>query len=405
MNFHTQKDQTNSRIISSFGDIEALPDRDMPVVTMFSGGLDSTYLLLRLQQAGFRNVEAVAVNMGEPIDAAAMSGTAARFGARFTYLEARDLFIEKAVKPAIRAQAKYHGMYPLSSSLSRPVIAETVVRHASALGSTLLLHTANLSQNSLPRLNNSIVRFGFKGAFGSPYVYSALSRERKAEALAGAGLSFIADRRLSGDENLWCREFESGPLDDPEDFVIPEDSFRWTRKGEPPAPEELALRFEDGALVAVDGKPVALIDAIAALNTRVGRFGFGRYVGLEHIASGEKVLEVREAPAAMIIMDALRLLECASLSAEAIALKQKLEQDWVQEAIAGRWGGKVHAMCEAAIASALEGVGGSVTYMLDAQRFMPRAIVADRPVYIRDRDLWEYQKAKSGCAGAMTGGA
>ncbi|ESY79593.1 hypothetical protein X740_17485 [Mesorhizobium sp. LNHC221B00] len=35
--------------------------------------------------------------------------------------------------------------------------------------------------------------------------------------------------------------------------------------------------------------------------------------GLEQISTGEKVLEVREAPAAVIIMYALRHLETASL--------------------------------------------------------------------------------------------
>ncbi|WP_262270950.1 argininosuccinate synthase domain-containing protein [Microvirga yunnanensis] len=182
--------------IESFEDIVTFSDHSKPVVTMFSGGLDSTYLLFRLQELGFQNIDAVAVGAGEPIDQPLLEQTAARFGARFICLDGRGAFIERGVKPAIRAHAKYLGNYPLSSSLSRPVIASIVADHAATIGSELLLHTANLSQNSLPRLNNSIKRHGFSGLFGSPYVQSVVSRQQKAAALASIGLTFLTDRNV-----------------------------------------------------------------------------------------------------------------------------------------------------------------------------------------------------------------
>ncbi|MER8383234.1 argininosuccinate synthase-related protein [Mesorhizobium sp. M1405] len=355
--------------ILSFEDLEAFPDRNAPVATMFSGGLDSTYLLYKLQSLGFSNIEAVAVDVGTSVDKPLLEQTAARFGARFVCLEGREAFVEQGVKPAIRAHAKYLGNYPLSSSLSRPVIASLIVDHATSIGSRLLLHTASLSQNSLPRLNNSIKRSGFSGNFGSPYECSVISRQQKAAALSKFGLTFVTDRTWSGDENLWCREFESGPLDDPENFSIPEEAFDWTRNTAAEQPVEIKLGFIDGNLVSIDDRDVALIDTIPLLNKTVGKFGHGRFVGLEHISTGEKVLEVREAPAAAIIMDALRHLETASLGVGSIVLKEGLEQAWSQEAVSGEWGSTIHKMCERAIASALEGVSGSVSYIVLIRAF------------------------------------
>jgi len=394
MNFASTASKPPVGGISRFQDLEDLPDRNAPVATMFSGGLDSTYLLYMLQTLGFANIEAIAVNVGTSIDKPLLEQTAARFGARFVCLEGREEFVEQGVKPAIRAHAKYLGTYPLSSSLSRPVIASLIVEHAASIGSRLLLHTANLSQNSLPRLNNSIQRLGFSGSFGSPYEHSVLSRQKKAADLLKFGLSFVTDRKWSGDENLWCREFESGPLDDPENFSIPEEAFDWTRNIAADQPIEVKLGFIDGNLVSMDDCDVALVEAIPLLNKKVGRFGHGRFVGLEHISTGEKVLEVREAPAAAIVMDALRHLETASLGVESIMLKQGLEQAWAHEAVSGAWGSTVHKMCERAIASALEGVSGSVSYIVDSTRFLPRSIIARTPRYIRDRDLWEYETAR-----------
>nr|POF02152.1 argininosuccinate synthase [Quercus suber] len=359
---------------------------------MFSGGLDSTYLLLRLQQLGFTNIHAVAVDVGAPIDQAELTKYAAHFGAQFKCLDGRELFVKQGVTSAIRSHATYMGMYPISSSLTRPVIAGLITDYAKTLNAGLLLHTANLSQNSLPRLNNSIPRCGFSGAFGSPYVHSAVSREKKGEELAAVGLTIMSDRKLSGDENLWCREFEDGPVDDPEDFSVPEKAFVWTRSCKDETPIKLALHFDNGNLVSVNRQKLPLIDAVALLNKEVGKFGHGRFVGLEPLSTDDKVLEVREAPAAAIIMDALRHLEIATLDSGTLELKQSLEQRWVREAVSGQWGSRCHSMCDAAITSALNGVGGTVTYNIDHKRFLPCSIVAQHPRYVRNRDEWEHKR-------------
>lgn len=199
----------------------------------------------------------------------------------------------------------------------------------------------------------------------------------------------MSDRKLSGDENLWCREFEDGPLGVPESFSIPEDAYQWTRHCNDHRAKKLTLSFENGNLVSVDGYKLPLIEAIALLNDELGKYGHGRFVALEPLSTDHKVLEIREAPAAAIIMDALRHLEVATLETKTPELKQQLEQKWVREAIAGSWGGMCHTMCDAAIASALDGVGGSVTYDIDHTRYLPCSIVAQNPRCIRDRDQWE----------------
>lgn len=359
---------------------------------MFSGGLDSTYLLLRLQQLGFTNIHAVAVNVGAPIDRVELTKHAAHFGAQFQCLDGGELFVKQGVTSAICAHANYMGLYPISSSLSRPVIAKLVTHYAKALNAGLLLHTANLSQDSLPRLNNSMRRCDFSGEFGSLYVLSAVSREKKAEELAAVRLTIMSERKLSGDENQWCRKFEDSPVDDPEDFSIPAKAFEWTRRYNDETVKRLTLNFDNGNPSSVNGNILPLIDAVELLNKEVGKFGHGGFVGLEPLSTDDKVLEVREAPAAAMIMDALRHLEIAMLDSKTLELKQSLEYRWVREAVAGHWGTKSHTMCEAAIASALTGVGGSVTYKIDHRRFLPCSIVAQNPRYVRNRHDWEYKR-------------
>ncbi|MGC2775467.1 MAG: hypothetical protein WA418_07490, partial [Bradyrhizobium sp.] len=275
-----------------------------------------------------------------------------------------------------------------------PLIAQRAVRAALERDAVAVLHTANQSQNSLRRLNTAIAAEVYSGLFGSPYEYSAMSREDKARALARYGLSYYTGRKLSGDANIWCREFESGPLDNPEDFTLPEEAFTWSRRRDGLAPRSISLGIEESELVEIDGQAVAFADAIAQLNELVGSYGFGRFLGLEHLDEGEKVLEVREAPAAFILMQALRHLETATLSANSIVLKQALERSWTLEAVEGRWKSDVKVAAEAGILSLAQRVTGTVRFDIDHQSCLPSSIRADRPLYITDRDSWEIEKAR-----------
>lgn len=60
------------------------------------------------------------------------------------------------------------GLFPISSSLTHPATAHLITDYAKAVNAGLLLHTANLSQNSLPWLNNGIQHLGFPGEARSP---------------------------------------------------------------------------------------------------------------------------------------------------------------------------------------------------------------------------------------------
>jgi argininosuccinate synthase len=217
-----------------------------------------------------------------------------------------------------------------------------------------------------------------------------LTRDEKIEALRLLGLTRFQARGISGDANLWCREFESGSLDNPESFWVPPTLFEWTRTRETVSvPRELQIEFCNGQPVAVDGDAMALVPLIAHLNDTVGAFQIGRYSGLEHLAGGERVLEVREAPAATLLMDAFRHLETAVLDAELLREKVAMELLWTREAVEGRWFGTLRQSVDAFIRHASDKVTGTVTYRLRQGAMDLCAIKASHPLYLTDRDSWE----------------
>ncbi|MEU1001676.1 argininosuccinate synthase-related protein [Streptomyces tibetensis] len=378
-----------SPLIRSFSQLDSL-DPDLPVVTLFSGGLDSSYLLLRLRRMGIREVHAVSVDIGEDESSSYKRQVAEALGATIHILHRRAEFAEKYVAPAIAAQAVYLGIHPVSSTLSRPLIAHSAVELARTLGAQAVLHTANRSQNTLRRLNGALTLLGYEGVFGSPYDLDPVMRDDKLAELRDAGIDLLAGRIVSGDSNLWCREFESGILDDPELHEVPEEMYTWSRPTALPGDTDtLTVTFEQGRPVALDGEPLPLTGLIDRLNRRVGAYGLGRYSGLEHLDHGEKVLEIREMPAAWLLLSGYRHIESACLDAELIREKRHLEQVWTREALEGRWFGELRLATQVFIEACAARTTGSVTWRLRSGGADTRSITVGAPLYLRDREAWE----------------
>ncbi|CAM5349338.1 argininosuccinate synthase [Streptomyces badius] len=382
--------KTSRRVIRSFHDItHSDADVKRPIVTLFSGGLDSTYLLHRLVQAGATEVHALSVDVGGDEKPDQIRGIADQLGVRLHLVDERDAFLQEFVRPAIAAHGVYLDTHPVSSSLRRPLIARAAVRVARELDAGMILHTANRSQNTLRRLNGALDQLGFEGHFGTPYDLHPVDREMKIKELRAIGLEEMAERTASGDSNLWCREFESGILDDPEHHEVPEAFYRWSARRGVPEAEYLEVAFRAGVPVAVDGREAPLADIVSSLNRTAGAHGLGRHTGLEHLPDGMKVLEVREMPAAWLLLASRRHLETATLDAESLREKLNVEQIWVREALEGRWFGGLRAACQAFITELTAPVTGSVRWRLDGSRTSTVSIVADATKYVRDREDWE----------------
>src|ERR1035438_5380532 len=116
------------------------------VVLAFSGGLDTSVAVRWLMEHQGVEGIGVAVDVGQAADPRGGDWAAIRNRARAggaiegTVVDARAEMAEDFCMPALMANAKYEGKYPLVSALSRPVIVRHLVAEARLHGATAVAH-------------------------------------------------------------------------------------------------------------------------------------------------------------------------------------------------------------------------------------------------------------------------
>ena len=98
-------------------------------------------LIKYLQEKYNAQVITVTVDVGQQEDIKAAEGKAKKLGVlKHFSIDAKNEFAKDYIFPAIKANALYEGKYPISTSLSRPLIAKKMVEIAEKEGATGLVH-------------------------------------------------------------------------------------------------------------------------------------------------------------------------------------------------------------------------------------------------------------------------
>ncbi len=375
--------------IHSIEDLNHFKDTRPRILVLFSGGLDGAYLLYYMKHQLGLSPTALTINVGGDEDTQQAKQVCDKIGVESVILDKRLQFAQEFVLPALWSQSTYLGTHPISASLSRPLLAKCGYDYAIKNGFSVIIHTANRSQNSLRRFNGALTGLEFQGIFGTPYENTAITRAEKQSVLKQFGITNYQTRLHSVDSNIWCREFESGDMDDPENIPLKEEYFKWSRSDSHPKDTSLFVEFENGIPTSVNQEKMEFVFLINHLHKLAGPYGLGRYIGLEELESGIKVQEVREMPGAYVLLDAYKRLESGIFSSEVIREKMCLEQIWVREAVEGRWFNPLREAAQAFIQSISQKVTGVAHYQLMNNRMTLLGIKVDKPLYVRSRENFE----------------
>ena len=304
------------------------------VVVAFSGGLDTSYTVMKLTEEGY-DVYAACANTGG-FSAAQLKeneANAYKLGAvKYVTLDVTQEYYEKSLKYMIYGNVMRNNCYPISVSSERIFQAIAIARYANEIGAHAIAHGSTGA-------GNDQIRFDMTFLVMAPGVEiitltrdKALSRQEEVDYLNAHG--YYADftkLKYSYNVGIWGTSICGGELLDSAQG-LPEEAFlkHVTRTDE----SELKITFEKGEIAAVNGEKFD--DKIAAIQ-KIEEIGAAYAIGRDFNV-GDTIIGIKgrvgfEAAAPKLIIEAHRLLEKYTLS--------KWQQYW-KEQVANWYGMFLH---------------------------------------------------------------
>lgn len=338
------------------------------IVLAYSGGLDTSVAIHWLQDKYNLDVIAVAINVGQPPSSDDIVARALRNGAiKAEFVDVKDEYVEDYVWPALKANAEYQNIYPLSTAIARPVIVKALVDVAKKEGAKYIAHGCTAKGNDQVRFDVGIVSLDPELKIIAPMREWVMTREEEIDYAQKNGIEIIVKKEspYSRDENLWGASCECGLLEDAwqeppagvwEHTIDPEKA--------PDKPTYVEIEFKEGIPVALDGKKMKGVDLIEKLDEIAGANGVGRIDHVEDRLVGIKSRETYECPAAVTLIAAHRGMEALTLPRDVIEYKRGLEHKFCEIVYDGLWFGGLRKPINAFIDETQKYVTGTIRVKL-----------------------------------------
>jgi argininosuccinate synthase len=366
------------------------------VVVAFSGGLDTSYTVMKLTQDGW-DVYAACANTGgfSAEQLKKNEENAYKLGAvKYVTLDVTHEYYEKSLKYMIFGNVMRNNCYPISVSSERIFQAIATARYANEIGADAIAHGSTGA-------GNDQIRFDMTFLVMAPGVEiitltrdHALSRKEEVDYLNAHG--FTADftkLKYSYNVGIWGTSICGGEILDPTQGLPEEAYLKPVTAKEQEA--ELTITFEKGEITAVNGQHFD--DKIAAIQ-KIEEIGASYAIGRD-CNVGDTIIGIKgrvgfEAAAPKLIIEAHRLLEKSTLS--------KWQQYWKDQI--GNWYGMflhesqylepVMPDIEAMLTSSQRNVNGTAILKLRPYSFQTVGI--DSPDDLTKSKLGEYGEMQHG---------
>ncbi len=325
------------------------------IILAYSGGLDTSVMVPWIKEKYGYDVVTYTCDLGQGEDIQKIREKALKTGAVDAVAEdARNLFVDHFVFPAIMAGALYEGKYPLATALGRPLIAKLMVDCARKYNAKAVAHGCTGKGNDQVRFDVTFQTLAPDLKIVAPVREWSLTRPESIKFAKEHNIPVEAttENPYSVDQNLFGRSCEAGVLEDPWDEP-PAEAYNWSVDPikAPNEPEYVELEFSHGVPIGMNGTKMDGASLIEKLNVIAGKHGVGRIDHVENRLVGIKSRELYEAPAAVVLHEAHREIESLCLSKQASRFKTIVSQEYADLIYNGLWFSAYHQDLFAFIAS------------------------------------------------------
>jgi len=341
----------------------SIPPPTQRVLLAYSGGLDTSYLVLWLTREAGCHVETLSVDCGgwSSAEKQGLETRALALGAKAHHLvDARAELFERVLTWLVAANVRRGSVYPLSVGAERGLQAEHLARAAGDFDA--VAHGCTGAGNDQVRFEAALATVAPHAEVLAPVRDNAPSRDEQRAYLAAAGMPVPPEGgAYSINAGLWGLTIGGGAMltsDEP----LPAEAWQWTQGGS--GTRKLKLHFEAGVPTSIDGEALDPVALIETLNLEAGALGVGRGYHLGDTLLGIKGRIAFEAPAASVLLDSHRELEKLVLTEDQRFWKDHLGDVYGKRLHQGLFHDPFQRDLEAFFASSQSRVSGDVHVLL-----------------------------------------
>ena len=371
----------------------------MKIVVAYSGGLDTSVLLLWLKEKYNAEVIAYCADVGQGEELDGLEEKALSTGASKCYIgDLKEEFAADYIYPMFQANALYEGRYLLGTSIARPCISKGMVDVAIKEGADAIAHGATGKGNDQVRFELSVAALAPDIKVIAPWRDAEFRSQfpGRSEMIAYCeehGIDVTASKKkpYSMDRNLLHISFEAGALEDTWYDATGEadrDMYVLSVSPEeaPDTPEYVQFLFDKGNIIGLQYDGLAeLISELGdfsvegerdgytllspygvmrVLNFLGGKHGIGRVDIVENRFVGMKSRGIYETPGGSIILAAHRDLETLTVDREAQYVRDSLITKYSQLVYNGFWFAPERDAIQALVTETQKTVTGEVRLKL-----------------------------------------
>jgi len=339
------------------------------VVLAYSGGLDTSVILVWLKERYGCEVITFTADLGQEEELGGLEEKALSTGASKVYIEdLREEFLMEYAFPTMMAGAIYERQYLLGTSFARPITAKRQVEIAELEGADAVAHGCTGKGNDQVRFELTYKALNPRLEVIAPWrEWDIRSREDALAYAEAHNIPVAATSRsiYSRDRNIWHMSHEGGILEDP--WREPEEEMFTLTVSPEAAPDEplyLEIDFKAGIPKRIDGMAYGAVELMTRLNELGGTHGVGRLDLVENRLVGVKSRGVYETPGGTILYTAHRGLETICLDRETLHYKDVIAPRYAEMVYYGQWFTPLREALAAFVRKTQEPVTGTVRVKL-----------------------------------------
>ncbi len=370
----------------------------MKIVVAYSGGLDTSVLLMWLKEKYNAEIIAYCADVGQAEELDGLEAKALATGASKCYIgDLKEDFATNYIFPMMQGNALYENRYLLGTSIARPCISKDMVDIAIKEGADAIAHGATGKGNDQVRFELAINALAPQLKVIAPWRDPEFRKQfpGRTEMIEYAESHGIPIRQslkkpYSMDRNLLHISFEAGMLEDTwYDGTTPADREMYklsvSPEDAPDQAEYIQLLYEKGdviglqyeglqALMAELGVPakgerdgytlLSPLGIMYVLNALGGKHGIGRVDIVENRFVGMKSRGIYETPGGTILLAAHRDIETITVDREAQRVRDSLIAEYSTLIYNGFWFAPEREAIQALISKTQETVNGEVRLKL-----------------------------------------